>query len=307
MANIYVTIKINSLDLQKFIEYYKSYQKANSGEYISFFAQYQNISITVYHSTKHPDQYKVVFIGNDAEKEAKKWSSMLEISGERNNKQRQKSLHFLTYDRQYGSDEVGFGDFFGPLVVVACYLDNRSYQALNDFIVTDSKRLSDDYILKTAPLLLERVPHKVNIVDNQKFNQLTKQGYNMNKIKAMLHLNVLGRLKELQAKDAPSYIDKFCSEKKFSEYTKGMKAISPLIMEEKGESLFPSVALASMFARYYFLVEIDKLNRKFKTQIPLGASSRVDQFADEFLKKHGQTALDKIVKQNFSNYQKLFT
>ena len=86
-----------------------------------------------------------------------------------------------------------------------------------------------------------------------------------------------------------------------------MDPIKDLVMKEKGESLYPSVALASILARYYFLKEMDALSAQFKTSIPLGASSRVDEFALEFQKKHGKSALDKIVKQNFINYQRLPT
>lgn len=301
----YVTIKINKQTLQSLIIHYQDYQKDNRGEYIAFFASLKNITITAYFSSKTPDIFKVVFNGENARKEAEKWSSDIEIKVVEEKKSPTKK-GFLTYAAQYGSDEVGFGDFFGPVVVVAVYLDEKLFKSLDTLLITDSKKLTDTYILSVAPLLLNKVNYKLNVVSPEKLNELTLQkGYNMNKIKAMLHLNVLSLLKAEVGEPATAYIDKFCSEAKFNEYTRGMVSLSPIIMEEKGESLFPSVALASMLARYFFLMEIAKLEAKFKVKIPLGASLKVDQFATEFKNKYGKSALDKIVKQNFSNYQKL--
>jgi len=303
----YSTIKIKKSDFAKFKSHYLEYQSENKGDYVVFFAIKQTSKITVYSSNKNPDHYKVVFNGPRIEDELNLWSRSYVINKTASPTKTSASNEFIYFGPQYGSDEVGFGDFFGPLVVVACYLDETQYKALNDFIIRDSKKLTDDYILATVPLLLKRVEHKVNIVDNPKFNALTKKGYNMNKIKAMLHVNVLQLLKNELKIEATSFIDQFASYENFAKYTQGMDKISDLVMKEKGESLYPSVALASIMARYYFLKEIEKLNAKFATSIPLGAATKVDDFAREFLKKHGQSALDSIVKQNFINYQRLTT
>ncbi|HKM02763.1 MAG TPA: ribonuclease HIII [Bacilli bacterium] len=307
METKYTTIKIKKSEFEKFKAHYLRFEIPNSGDYVVFAALVGKTKITVYSSTKDPNNYKVFFTGVAIENEVDKWSRSHVINTNNQAKKSITSKGFIFYGPQYGSDEVGFGDFFGPLVVVACYLDQESYQKLSDFVITDSKKLTDDYIRLTVPLLINRVPHKVNIVDNTKFNSLTKKGYNMNKIKAMLHVNVLKLLKNEVNIAATCYIDQFASYENFAKYIDGMDPIKDLVMKEKGESLYPSVALASILARYYFLKEMDALSAQFKTSIPLGASSRVDEFALEFQKKHGKSALDKIVKQNFINYQRLPT
>lgn len=308
MENTIITIKLNKRRVDEFIRYYHAYKKPNNGPYISLYALKDNVVITLYHSSKDRDYDKATFSGENAKKEATIWSDDLKVTTLSTSRQSSSSpLSFLTYSKQYGSDEVGFGDFFGPLVVVAAYLDEVIYQDLNDFVIKDSKKIDDNYILTYGPLLAEQVKHKVNIVDPVKFNQLTKKGYNMNKIKAMLHLNVLTLLQDECQISAPIYIDKFASEENFNRYVEGMRLLPDITMKEKGESLYPSVALASVLARYYFLKEMAKLNAKYQTTFPLGASTKVDDFAREFKKKHGQTALDKLVKQNFRNYQRLVT
>ena len=73
----------------------------------------------------------------------------------------------------------------------------------------------------------------------------------------------------------------------------------------KGESIYPSVAAASIIARYAFLLEMDALNEKYETKIPLGASSKVNEFAKEFIAHNGITEFNKIAKKNFANYKEV--
>lgn len=40
-----------------------------------------------------------------------------------------------------GSDEVGTGDFFGPMTVVAVYVDAKQIPLLKELGVKDSKKL----------------------------------------------------------------------------------------------------------------------------------------------------------------------
>ena len=47
-----------------------------------------------------------------------------------------------------GVDEVGKGDYFGPLVVVSCFVDEEFYKKVKALGVGDSKKFSDSRILK---------------------------------------------------------------------------------------------------------------------------------------------------------------
>lgn len=49
-----------------------------------------------------------------------------------------------------GCDEVGVGDYFGPLVTCACYLDNSQIEIFKKLNIKDSKKLNDEYILQIA-------------------------------------------------------------------------------------------------------------------------------------------------------------
>ena len=73
----------------------------------------------------------------------------------------------------------------------------------------------------------------------------------------------------------------------------------------KGESYYPCVALASVIARYAFLLEKDELDKKYKTNIPFGASNKVNDFAKKFVDKYGVDELKKIAKINFANFKEI--
>ncbi|HOF65624.1 MAG: ribonuclease HIII [Bacillota bacterium] len=299
-----VTIKLNKLECENLMKTYQSFEVTNSGEYIIFSAKIGDLQVFVYDNNKDKDEYKVLFQGVGATTEAEKWGTPLQ----KKQKKIDELVSYLSTDPQIGSDEVGFGDFFGPLVVVAAYFDNETADIVSKLGLKDSKKLDDNYILSVGPLLLKKVKHKANIVHNDKFNALVKDGYNMNKMKAMLHMNVLSMLKDEIKKNVPAFIDEFASEELFYSYLgPNQKVIKPITFKQKGESYYPSIALASVIARYLFLVEMSKISARFKVEIPLGAGKKVDEFAALFLEKNGKAALDKITKHNFKNYERLFS
>ena len=94
-----------------------------------------------------------------------------------------------------------------------------------------------------------------------------------------------------------------------TKYYKYIEKENPILHDiyfhTKGETYFPSVALASVIARYSFLEKMDAISKKYNVKIPFGAGGQVEKFASDFLKKFGQKELDKIVKQNFKTYKKV--
>ena len=49
-----------------------------------------------------------------------------------------------------GCDETGSGDFFGPLCVVACYIDERDYDWLASLNVRDPKLMTPQEVIEIA-------------------------------------------------------------------------------------------------------------------------------------------------------------
>ena len=77
MSN-YVTIKVSEYLLEEMKDYYKDYLINDNGEYIYFSAIYHGLEIKGYQSKKA--NKSVVFNGDNALLEARKWDPTAEIS-----------------------------------------------------------------------------------------------------------------------------------------------------------------------------------------------------------------------------------
>ena len=147
----FVSIKVNREKLEEIKSFYSDYLLDNSGEYVYFFAKKNDVEITGYISKK--ENSKVTFQGDEALKEALQFD---ETATEMEPKVHQKE-EWKFFDNQIGSDEVGVGDFFGPLIVVAAYVSRLDITTLKELGVDDSKRLSDEKIREIAPELVKSI------------------------------------------------------------------------------------------------------------------------------------------------------
>ena len=174
--NLTISLTLDEEKISKMKEFYKEDIYPSKSEYISTLIKLEHLTITIYHSNK------VVFQGKNAEYEAKIWGSEEDLA------------IWKKTDDQIGSDEVGTGDYFGPICVCASYVTVKDIEWLNSLGVNDSKKLTDDKIVKIAPELAKRIPYSQMSVDPVKYNALIESGYNQGKIKAMLHNQVIHNL-----------------------------------------------------------------------------------------------------------------
>lgn len=302
MANR-VSIVVDELNKNKIILAYQDYKKENKGEYIVFFAKRKDLVVTMY-SSKKLNEYKVVFIGENALLEARKFDLNAEIN-KPTKKAAQKS-EWLFLEDQIGSDEVGTGDFFGPICVCAAYVRKDQIDYLKKLGVDDSKRLSDEDIKRIGKILIKTVEYSQISLNNSKYNELVSQNMNMNEMKAKMHNQVLLNLKKKFSYVQSFFIDQFTPKDIYYSYLKNTEEIvNKLTFKTKGETYFPSVAVGSIIARYSFLEKMELLNSTYNMKFPFGASSKVDEFAKKFIKKFGKAELLNVCKSNFVNYKKL--
>ena len=299
-----LTIKITLETLKLIEEKYKDYITDRNIGYILFVAKFDGNIITVYDNNKK-NYYKMTIQGQDPMSIAKLYSMDEKICPKKA-KIEKESPYFIDVDNQIGSDEVGTGDFLGPIIVCSAFVNHETMKLIKEQGITDSKKLSDEKILEIVPALINKVYYISKVLTNDRYNNATNKGFNMNQIKAVLHNYCLVNLHKKMPYVQNVYVDKFCDEKLYYQYLSQSKEVEKhIVFKEKGETYFPSVALASCIARYLFLKEIATLNEKYKVKIPLGASAEVDKFAIEFIKKYGENEFLKICKSNFKNYQKI--
>lgn len=292
----YVTHVITNEEKNKIINFYKDYQIQNNGTYVIFYAKTNDIEVTIYESKKG---YKVVFKGNNSLKEANIFFNDAKTTISK----KKIETNFLDLKSQIGSDEVGTGDVFGPLVVTACYYDEKEFNNLN-IKIDDSKKLTDEYILKTVPLIIKKLTFSKYTLSPYKYNLFIEKGYNMNKIKAILHNLALSSLSK-KIKYDNAYVDMFCSEDNYYAYLSNQeKVLNDIIFITKGESHYPSIALASMLSRYSFLKSLEEMNKEYNFIFPKGASNIVDDAIDEFINIYGKDKLKDVAKCNFINIKR---
>lgn len=307
-----IVFKVSENVKEKMIKYYQDLKRDKTPPYSIFQAEEGGTIITLYESGK------AMFQGISADIDANIWIEMekklnnrvIDIkTGKEKTKNDDKSqTNDFKYDNYntIGSDEVGTGDYFGPIVVAATYVSKDNVAFLHELKVTDSKKITDDYIKKIAPQIMDKIPYSAFVLTNQEYNKLDHEKINMNKIKALLHNKVLLNLVEKNYPFEKIVVDQFTPPKNYYEYlTDTQKKVTNITFTPRAEEQCLSVACASIISRYIFLREMYKMSQELNSEIPKGAGTNVDEFVQALVDKKGKDILNNYVKLNFKNTQKI--
>lgn len=298
-----VTITVDATLIEVMRDYYQSSIVNNMGEYIDFQAEHNDVIITAFLTKK--ERKKVTFFGEKALEEARIWNPNVEL----NEKKEEVKEGWMFFDDQIGSDEVGVGDFLGPMIVVAAFVSKKDIKRLIELGIHDSKKMKDEKILEVGPALVKEFKFSKLTLPNEKYNEMYLKGENLNSMKAKMHNRALNNMHKQYEDVLNIFVDQFVAPNTYYKYLndENEEIVKDIIFKTKGESYFPSVALASVIARYSYLLEMKKLEEKYHMTFPFGASNKVTAFAKEFLAKYGEEELNKIVKKNFANYNEVIS
>ena len=295
-----VVIKVNDEIKQKMIEYYKDKKRDKVIPYVVFRAEEEDTVITMYESGK------VMFQGKSADVDAAMWGVALENTKEKQEEAKKADEKYYNTNA-VGSDEVGTGDYFGPIVVTATYVKKEDIPYLESLGVGDSKKIDDSKILKIAPEIAKRVKYRSIILSNKEYNEKYAKDINMNKIKAIMHNKVLYQLM-VEEKPEVDYIivDEFAREARYYEYLRDVRNVQRgITFITKAEDKNLAVASGSIISRYIFLKEFDKLCDSIHIPLPKGAGKDVDTIGEEVVEKYGKDKLKEIAKFNFKNTDRI--
>lgn len=288
-------------------EFYKDMKRDKTPPYAVFQADTGDTIVTLYESGK------AMFQGVSADIEAEMWESIKKDKSDINyfmdndkvNMEKKEEIVIPLDISSVGSDEVGTGDYYGPIVVTASYVNKEDIPFLTELGVKDSKKLSDEQILRIVPKIIKKIPYKTIMLSNKEYNDNYGKNMNMNKIKAILHNKVLT---EMVKNNNYEYIvvDQFESEKSYynhlSEIPNPLKGIT---FVTKAEDKCLSVAVSSLISRYIFIKEIDKLGDKYDIFLPKGANYYVEDVGIKLVNKYGEKVLHDVAKLNFSNTDRI--
>lgn len=197
-----------------------------------------------------------------------------------------------------GIDESGKGDYFGPLVIAAVFVDATTQGELRLMEVRDSKKLSDGRVLEMAPDIKTICPHSVIAIGPQKYNELYAKIKNLNRLLAWGHAKALETLLERGITCERAISDQFGDERLILNALQEKGRKIALEQRPKAESDL-AVAAASILARAEFLIRLKRLSSEVGTTLPKGASPAVELAAKMVIKKHGQDRLGSVAKLHF--------
>ena len=303
-----IVFKVSDNIKKQLIEHYYDMREEKTPPYAVFQVKQYDCVVTLYESGK------VMFQGLGADIEASMWKDLENHFNDRDIDKETKAKEEKEDDKTYyyydaiGSDEVGTGDYFGPIVVTATLVNKDTRKLLEELKIMDSKKMTDEKILRCAPIIMKKIPYVTFTLSNEKFNDLSNKGFNMNKIKAILHNRVLYELSNKDLSYHKIIVDQFTTPRSYFSYLKQENItdkVTKITFLTKGESKHLSVAAASVISRYIFLQEMDKLSKKYGVNILKGASDKVDEVGKQIVKKYGKVELNKIAKINFKNTEKI--
>jgi ribonuclease HIII len=194
-----------------------------------------------------------------------------------------------------GVDESGKGDFFGPLVVAACYVGPEHLAELEG--VKDSKKLTDKQAIELATQIKKVCPYKVLPLMPLKYNELYAKIGNLNYLLAWGHATVIEDVLNLHPADL-IISDQFAT---------GGNVVKSRLKEKGRQAQFVSrvraesdiaVAAASILARAEFLWRLRELSQQFGIDLPKGATNVIPS-GKKFVQLHGPDALKQVAKMHF--------
>jgi ribonuclease HIII len=189
------------------------------------------------------------------------------------------------YEPHMGVDESGKGDFFGPLVIAAAYVDRSTIDALKRLRVRDSKTIGSDRaaremargIRETLGPAWALVP-----IGPRAYNRLYASMGNVNRILGWGHARAIENLLEKVPGCPRAVADQFGPEDRIRRALLQHGRRIQLVQRPRAESDI-AVAAASVLARAAFVDALDRMASDLGQPLPKGASPAVKAAAAALL------------------------
>ena len=270
-----LTSKITKTEFKKIDTLYKSFKQTNlKNENLLAFYKTKDLAISVFKNGTlllQGEESAIINFGKKATTPSKK-------------------VDLKSLDGTIGMDEVGTGDYFGPVVTCACYVPNECVDKVKALKVNDSKKIDDKQIKSMAKQLKKIVKAEICVCQPLVYNKIIDKFDNSNIVKAICHNDALTKLtNKLKDRHYQVILDQFVARQHYYDYLKkaNIKPVYINVIEMKAESKYVSVACASVIARDAFLTYMDKLSAKAGIKLPLGSveKTKIINVGKQIIKK----------------------
>ncbi len=205
-------------------------------------------------------------------------------------------------ENHVGCYETGSLDFFGPLCVVACYVDQKDEKELNELGL--DKEMSSSDIERIGKILKDKLTYSLLLLDNSHYNQYVNEGQKLSCIKAKLYnqamINVIQRIEHPVSKVT---IDAFLSPKKYYRYLKNKIVVVHHI--EFKEEMSLAMKCARILSQYAYLQYYQNMCQSLNTTLPRGFNILANDTGTFLVQEYGKDILYKVSKTNFPNYKQI--
>lgn len=212
-----------------------------------------------------------------------------------------------------GIDEAGKGDWFGPLVVAAVFLDEEQSKAMRETGVRDSKSLRPEVIQRLAAAMKVVIPvhqYHVLILSPETYNQEYERHKNSNLLLAEEYAHAAQEV--WRATHSSKIVcDQFSQRADRLESAFAARHLPPPIQQHHAENASTAVAAASILASAAFAEAMRQLGERagIGQQLPKGASDLKNLTAAvrHIIQTQGTASLGQFAKLNFGPIQDLLT
>lgn len=193
----------------------------------------------------------------------------------------------------------GDNDFFGPLCVVAIYLNDDDYLFVESLNLQDN--FDDNKIMEVGKLLKDHLTYSLLLLDNSHYNEMNKK---LTTIKSILYnqaiINIMQRIK---TNSYNIYCDSFLSSKKYYKNLKYKTIVVHNINFTDKNTL--SMLCAKILSQYAFLQYFRNMNTSLEISLPRGNNIIANEIGYKLVNKYDLSILNKIAKINMPNYKQI--
>ena len=205
-----------------------------------------------------------------------------------------------------GCDESGKGDYFGPLVSAAVYVEPAGAARLQELGVQDSKTLTAKRVNVLAPQIRNLTKHAITTIAPPRYNELydefRSRGRKLNHLLAWAHARSIEDLVEAGLRPAYAIVDQFAADASVVEQAmlSGSREHELRVVQYPRAEADVAVAAASVLAREAFVAWLDRAEDRVGVPLPKGASPAVIAAAQEIVRTGGEEALASVAKLHFA-------
>ncbi len=284
-----IKITIDSSILEKMKKFYDSHMQICDEPNYEFLAKTVGCEIICYKNLT------VSFMGPNAINEVGHWKRLRPKDHCDENG--------LYIGNHIGVSEYGSHDYFGPICVVSCYVDEKDIDWLKSLNFLPATELEDKDIVRISKEIKDRIVYSLLILDNVHYNHAIKEGANQSNLKARLYNDAVVNVMQKIQKTVDKKVGRqFVATKTYYNYLKNEVIVAKDVeFCENAEATYFAAATSYILAKYAYMQYYAKICNTLKMKLPLGTSTAVDVAGAKLVKKYGEKTLVKVAKVNLNN------